>query len=102
MSPEEYDKVLDNELKTVFDFLRASTDPKAKEIAIKLDNICLNAKRDMTGAVLQTAVNVAHDVINKCYSKALLKGDLGITNLIESTLKNDPFYGDIVDNERSK
>ena len=95
MRKEEYLKKLDAHMAKIVSILREIKDPKAKELRNELIKLEAEIAYTDTGLVLNTAINVGRDTLKKVYEVS--KHNVGpIQEIIETAVKGDPFYGDII------
>ena len=95
MRKEEYMKKLDAHMAKIVSILREIKDPKANELRDELIKLEAEIAYTDTGLVLNTAINVGRDTLKKVYEVS--KHNVGpIQEIIETAVKGDPFYGDII------
>ena len=96
MRKEEYMKKLDDHMAKIASDLKQIKDPKAEEIRNELIKLGADVVCTDTGIVMTTAIDVARDILKKVYEVS--KHNVGpIQEIIETSVKGDPFYGDIID-----
>lgn len=98
MTEEEYRKVMDakmREIATIINNINAPTELRNAFTKLGADVKCTD-----TGVVMETAIEVAHELIKSIYKRAKHSHmQCGIDKMIECQIKGDPFYGDILTKE---
>ena len=100
MRRKEYIKKLDAHMAKIVAHLKRMKDPEAEEIRKELIELDAEIAYTDTGLVLNTAINVGRDILKKVYEVS--KHNVGpIQEIIETAVKGDPFYGDILKPSRT-
>ena len=95
MRKEEYMKKLDDHMAKIASDLKQIKDHKADEIRNELIKLGADVVCTDTGIVMTAAIDVARDILKKVYEVS--KHNVGpIKEIIETSVKGDPFYGDII------
>lgn len=100
MRKKEYIKKLDAHMAKIVAHLKKMKDPEAAEIRKELIELDAEIAYTDTGLVLNTAISVARKTLKKIYESS--KNNVSpIRDIIESAVKGDPFYGDILKPSRT-
>lgn len=104
MRTEEYKKKLDDHMAKIAASLKKLPEDCPQVAKIRNDFIKLGADVICTdtGLVMTAAIEVAHDLLKRIYTHTKhVHPEDGIHRMIECELKGDPFYGDILGDEKN-
>lgn len=99
---KEYSKEFDAAMRQVHCKLKeiSADDSRAKDVIDILDKVGLDVKYTESGLAMESAIDHARSIFKRVYERANISGNLGIITIIESSLKGDPFFGNVLENRK--